>query len=452
MLDDTHIEQTFKKIYKLSPARFTEATIYYEDSYLTRFANNKIIQNVASEDVKISVRILADNRMGRATTNRADDESLSKCCEAANQLAKNAAPDKDALPFLGKQTYQTVNPFFESTHFTSPHQNVEYVQQMLDAGNNEGLALAGINKIASKVYAIGNSQGLAAIDRRTHATASVTAMIQDGSGFAIYDENDVTRLDYEAIASEAIDTARRARNPRELPPGAYTVILTPQAVANLLSFLVVDYISQVSFFSGTAYYQKQGFVAGKLNHKIFGDNFTLKDDAYHPLQKGLPFDGEGIPRTQVNLVTNGIVTQLVHSRASALQLGAEATGHGLELPNPYGAVPQNLVLEGGSQRIDEIIAATENGVLVSRFWYNRLVDPNDLMVTGMTRDGTFLVQDGKIVSAIKNLRFNQSLLESFNKITALGPAVRTYDEETGQIMVVPPLRIADFHFTNVTLF
>lgn len=452
MLDEAQLKSLFSKIYKLSPARLTEATLRYRDVAVTRFANNRIIQNTAEEDTAISVRVLCDNRIGRAATNRFDDASLARCCDVANQLAKNAAPDPDALPFPGQQTYSSTNPFFDATRFVSAYQRAEGAQEMIEVGIGAGANMAGINKTATYVEAIGNSQGIFVADRRTHATASVTAMLNAGSGFAIHDENDVRKLEYELISRQAVEIAENAQHPRELPPGEYRVILTPQAVANLLTFLVCDYINQISNFSGTAYAHGQGFVAGHLGDKVFGENFSLDDDAYHPLQQGVPFDGEGMPRKKVTLIKGGVITELVHSRASALQLGAEPTGHGLELPNPYGAMPQNLVLHGGEHSLSDLMRLVDDGVLVSRFWYSRVVDPNKVSITGMTRDGTFLIKEGKIHSAIKNLRFNESLLRAFNRIIALGTPVRTYEEETGQIMVVPPVALDGFQFTNVTLF
>ncbi|RMD94669.1 MAG: hypothetical protein D6814_14245, partial [Calditrichaeota bacterium] len=311
MYDEEQTRALLKKIYKLSPSRSTEVILRSNEMALARFANNRIIQNVAESNTTLSIRVLHDNRMGRAVTNKLDEASLSNCCEIALQLAKNAAADPDALPLPGAQTYREVHAFYESTRQASAYQMASQVEEMISTGNDPLANLAGINNISAFSYAIGNSQGLFAYTRGTDATASVTAFIDNTSGFAIRNEQDIRQIDYDEVAQTAIHKAELSRHPKDCPPGEYTVILEPQAMANLLSFLIVDYVSQICPFSGTAVLKKQGFVAGNLGQKLFGENFTLEDDVYHPLQQGIPFDGEGMPRRSVTLVQNGVLSGLV---------------------------------------------------------------------------------------------------------------------------------------------
>ena len=188
-----------------------------------------------------------------------------------------------------------------------------------------------------------------------------------------------------------------------------------------------------------------------MNKQLFGPNITIWDDVYHPLQTGMPFDGEGVPREKVLLVDRGVPKALVYSRATARKMKTKPTGHGFSLPNEYGEAPMNLVFQGGDTSVDDMIRSTERGVLVTRLWYIREVDPYEKTLTGMTRDGTFLVENGKIAGGIRNFRFNQSMIEMLSNVSALGPAVHASGEESFD-MVVPPMKINNFHFTEVTKF
>jgi predicted Zn-dependent protease len=246
------------------------------------------------------------------------------------------------------------------------------------------------------------------------------------------------------LAEKAADTALRSGNARQLAPGRYTSILPPSAVLDLLCFLHGD-------FSATNHLDKLSSLTGKLGKKVFGDNITIVDDAYHALQGGAPFDGEGLPRSPIVLVDNGVVTNLVNSRISAAKMGAQPTGHSLQQPSALGDYALNPVIMGGTTSLDEMIRSSDRGVLLSRVWYVRTVDPETVLLTGMTRDGTFYVDKGEIAYPIKNFRFNVSIHELLNNVLALGPAVRAAGEE-GAANVVPAMKVAGFNFTEVTKF
>jgi len=231
---------------------------------------------------------------------------------------------------------------------------------------------------------------------------------------------------------------------RELPPSRYTVILEPAAVLDLLGFLFYD-------FAATAVQDKRSCLNDRVGKKMFGENITLWDDVTHPLQAGAPFDGEGMPRKRVLLIDQGVPRNLVYSRAAAKRAKVKPTGHGMTLPNEWGEAPMNLVWSGGATTLQDMIASTEFGVLVTRLWYIREVDPYEKIMTGMTRDGTFCIDRGKIAGGIRNFRFNQGLIELLNNVEALGPAVRAAGEESFE-MVVPAMKVRNFHFTEVTKF
>jgi PmbA protein len=222
------------------------------------------------------------------------------------------------------------------------------------------------------------------------------------------------------------------------------VILEPAAVLDLVGFLFYD-------FAGTAVLDRRSCFNDRMGKQVMGRNIILRDDVTHPLQTGAPFDGEGFPRQPVLLVDRGVPRNLVYARATARKMKARPTGHGFPLPNEYGEAPFNLVFEGGNTPVDAMVASTDRAILLTRLWYIREVDPYEKLLTGMTRDGTFLIEGGRIVSGIRNFRFNQGLLEMLSSVEALGPAVRSAGEESFE-MVVPAMKVRNFHFTEVTRF
>ena len=222
------------------------------------------------------------------------------------------------------------------------------------------------------------------------------------------------------------------------------MILEPAAVLDLVGQMFGD-------FSATAIRDGRSFLNDRVGKKLFGDNVTIRDDVAHPLQAGAPFDGEGVPRQPLTLVERGVVRQVAYGRQAAAQAGVAATGHGFPLPNEFGEAPANIVISGGGVSLDRMIAGTGRGILVTRFWYIREVDPYQKIFTGMTRDGAFLVEDGRIVSGVRNFRFNQSLIELLSNVEALSDPVRASGEETFD-MVVPAMKARDLNFTEVTRF
>jgi predicted Zn-dependent protease len=246
------------------------------------------------------------------------------------------------------------------------------------------------------------------------------------------------------LARRAARKAGGSRAPRELPPGRYTVILEPAAVLDLAGQMFAD-------FSATAIRDGRSFLNDRIGTRIFGDNITITDDAFHPLQAGPAFDGEGVPRRPLTLVERGVVREIAYSRQAAALSGRAPTGHGFPLPNEIGEAPVNIVMAGGERSVEEMIASTARGILVTRLWYIREVDPYEKIFTGMTRDGTFLVEGGEVTAGVRNFRFNQGLMELLSKVEALSPAVRVSGEEAGD-MVVPAVKARDFNFTEVTRF
>ncbi len=438
------LEHIAERILKLSEADETEVEIDSTVDALTRFANNTIHQNVSEHTLGISVRAVIDGRTARATTNKTDEESLRRLVSAALSLARNQPENPDLLPMLGPQKYQKVSHYFASTVSATPQDRARAVTRVCKMAEEGKQTAAGIFTTGFVRNVLANSRGLFARHDHTRAEFSVTILEENSSGWAKSNSPDILNIDPDALFESASEKAAGSRKPRELEPGHYTAILEPAAVLDFVGFIFYD-------FAGTALLDKRSCFNDRMGKKIFGENVTLWDDVYHPLQVGAPWDGEGFPRQKVLLVDRGVPKNLVYSRATAKKMKAKPTGHGFTLPNEYGEAPMNLVFSGGDKSVDDMIRSTERGILVTRFWYIREVEPYEKVLTGMTRDGTFLVEDGRVTGGIRNFRFNQGIIEALAKVEMLGPAVRATGEESFE-MVVPPMKIRDFHFSEVTKF
>jgi PmbA protein len=438
------LESIAEKVLKFSDAEETEVDVGSSTDALTRFANNTIHQNVAEHTLGISVRAVVEGRTARATTNKTDDESLRRTVAAAMTLARNQPKNPDLLPLIGKQKYQKVSRFFSSTAGATPEDRARSVTRVCKMAHKAKQTAAGIFASGESRSVMANSRGLVAHYEQTRAEFSVTILEANSSGWTKANSPDIRKLDPEELAENAARTATISREPREIPAGRYTTILSPAAVLDLVGFLFYD-------FAATAVLDKRSCLTGRLGKKVFGDNITIWDDAYHPLQSGPPQDGEGVPRQRVLLVDKGVPKNLVYSRATAKKMKAKPTGHGFSLPNEYGEAPMNLVFSGGNKTTEEMIKTTERGILVTRLWYIREVDAYEKILTGMTRDGTFLIENGKIAGGVRNFRFNESVIEMLAKVDMMGIPVRAAGEESFE-MVVPPMKVRDFHFSEVTKF
>jgi len=442
--DLRRIVDTVLRLAKSIGVAETEVHVDETISALTRFANNAIHQNVAEHTLNVSVRTQVDQRTARATTNRTDEDSLRAAIEASLSLAHSQPKNSQLLPMPGKQRYRHVNRFLKPTAALTPEDRARAVRRACDLAVKKGQTAAGIFSSAQLQSVVGNSRGLFAAYRDTHAVFSITMQESSAASWAKGNAANVAHIDPQKLAERASEKAHRATDAKELPPGRYTVILEPAAVLDLVGFLFYD-------FAATALQDKRSCFNERMGKQVFGKNISIVDDVYHPLQLGAPCDGEGLPRQKVLLVDQGVPKNLVYSRASAKVAKKNPTGHGFPLPNEYGEAPMNLVFSGGKSSLEEMIASTDRGLLVTRLWYIREVDPYEKIMTGMTRDGLFLVEKGRVTSAVRNFRFNQSILEMLRNVESLGPAVRATGEESFE-MVVPAMKIRDFHFSEVTKF
>lgn len=410
---------------------------------LTRFANNEIHQNVSERATSLSVRAVVDNKTARASTNRLHRDGIQSVVDEAIALARASEP-MEMLALYEDPTICDGQHYSEAAAECTPAQRAAGVAEAIRIVESRGQVAAGIYSTAQNAEVLMNSRGLFRYYFDTLTQFSITAMAEDSSGWAKATSAVHQEVSPVKLATQAAEKATLSRNPREIAPGKYTVILEPAAVLDLVGQIFMD-------FSGTAIADQRSFLNDRIGEKLFGSNITIYDDVAFPLQTGPAFDGEGVPRRALKLVKEGVPRQVAYSRSAARKAEAEPTGHGFPLPNEQGEAPVNIVIAGGSTSIDEMISSTPNGILVTRLWYIREVEPYEKVMTGMTRDGTFLVKDGEIAGGLRNFRFNQSVVEMLRNVESLTASERSSGEEAFD-MVVPGMKVNDFSFTEVTRF
>jgi PmbA protein len=472
MLTQDQAADIFDRIKKISSADEVEVLFSGGKFALTRFANNIIHQNVAEENHTVSVRTVFAGRTARASTNKFDDDSLRRIVESSESLAKLQHPDPDLLPMpdsreaagnsdpsaaeSGVRAIQVPSRHCAETAAITPQLRADGVKKIVEVAQKHKLTTAGIFSSSESVEGIFNSRGLSAWHAQTLAEISITMLAADSSGWQKANSPDVANVDPFGLAEIAARKAIDSAHPAEIPAGKYTVILEPAAVLDIVGFMFWDY-------SGMAILDQRSFLTGRIGSQLFGKNVTIWDDVTHPLQTGSPFDGEGVRRQRLPLVENGVVKRVVYARATAERMQHSeykdkvgpiaATGHGFALPNEMGEMPCNIVFAApqNPQTVAEMIASTERGVLVTRLWYIREVDPYEKILTGMTRDGTFLVENGRVRQGVRNFRFNQSLIQMLSNVEVMSAPVRCSGEESFD-MVAPAMKVRDFGFTEVTKF
>ncbi len=464
MLTKEQAADIFDRIRRFSSADEVEAIFTGSHFALTRFANNTIHQNVEEENSIVSIRTNFAGRTARATANQFDDESLQRAVAASENLARVQTPDPDLLPMptadeakAGHETWSAPHVFLMQTAAITPADRAEMVKSIVSiaeqAQTDHGGHLLDLG-------ITGRNLQLARLGELASPDAGGDFHHYVGRRFFRLAEIEFARCDVSSIPARLAETAARkaveSAHPREIAPGKYTVILEPAAVLDIVGFMFWDY-------SGVAILDQRSFLNDRIGTQLFGENINICDDAAHPLQAGSPFDGEGMQRQRVQLVEKGVVKRVVYARATAQKMKnsayagkvgpIEPTGHGFPLPNEMGEMPLNIVF-GAPEKprsVEEMIASTERGVLVTRLWYIREVDPYEKIVTGMTRDGTFLVENGKVLCGLRNFRFNESLISMLSNVEAMSVPVRASGEESFD-MVVPAMKVKEFNFTEATKF
>jgi predicted Zn-dependent protease len=420
----------------------TEVLFWGTDQQLTRFANNTIHQNVAEQGAEVSVRVAVGQKVGVASANQLDDSGLKDAAARAVAVARLQPDNPDFAGLPGPTPWERLPAFDAPTAETSPDARAGGVAAVVEQARTRGFLAFGAFTTETTELAVANSRGVWTYFPRTSAELNAVVMAGDASGYASQLAGEVGRLQPEAVGRAAVDLCVRSREPAGLPPGDYEVLLEPAAVAELVEFL------GFFGFNGLAVLEGRSFLSGKIGETLAGPNVSLWDDGYDRRGLPLPFDFEGVARRRAVLFDRGIAREPVYDTATGAKAGALSTGHALPAPNTFGPVPLNLIMGNGEgQTREAMLAGIKRGVWVTRFWYTNLVHPPSLTITGTTRDGTFLVEDGEVTGPLKNLRFTQSIVEALRDVRALSRDVALQRSFIGSALV-PALHLGRFSFTG----
>jgi PmbA protein len=420
-----------------------ETLVIASTSALTRFANTRIHQNVASSDTGDSVRAVVGRRVGVASTNRTTDADLAACCEAAIQAAKHS-PEDPAFPGLPEaREVVAADRSSASTRAFGAAERAAAAGEIVAQSASRGLTAAGQVSVDDSVVAVANSHGTDVGMAQTTCRSTVLSMGPDeGSGWASFSARDISDFAPVSLGDEAATLAQRSAKPRDLEPGDYTVVLAPDAVADIIQFL--------GWYGGSAKSVEEGrsFLTGHHGERVMSEAVTIIDDALATWALGLTFDFEGCPKTRVAIIDRGIAGTACTDSYWAAKTGLPNTGHALPAPNSFGPIPLDLAMEPGAASPDSLIASVERGVYVTRFHYVNIEDPVRATLTGMTRDGTFLIEHGHLTTPLRNLRFTQSAVEALLHVGGVSAERKMVGEEGGAL--APYLLLERFAFTGQT--
>lgn len=442
--DTSRLAQMCDDAVKKSKADQTEVSAFGNESAVTRFAGSRLHQNNFESDIQIQVRVAVGKRVGQAATNKLDAAVIGQTVDDAIALARLQDEDPDFADFPdGPQKYTIAVPFVPETADFSPMDRAKACLEAFKVSDSKDYTAAGTLTNTLVRVVIVNSHGIKAECATTQAEFSCLFTGPNSSGFATDTVRDVRKLDFVGLAKRALDKAKLSANPSgEVPAGQHTVILEEEAVSDLVMFL--NWLG----FGGKTFNDGESYMCGKIGQQITGSNITIYDDAADPRTFGLPFDFEGVPKQKVTLIENGVAKGVVHDQKSAKKAGAKSTGH--SLGGWAGAT--SVVLAPGAATYEEMLASVKHGILVSRFHYTNVVEPMSTTITGMTRDGTFLIEDGKIVKGLKNFRITQSVLEAFKNAQMMSKTQRFSSIFWGGGCLVPKMKIEGFNFSGKTEF
>ena len=439
LTEEGELKRFVDGVLERSPAEQTEVMVSEWDSALTRFANNGIHQNVAERNVSVRVRVVNDGKTGVASINQLNESAATDVLGRAVAIA-DLQPRGEVVPMPGPAPARPVQAWSDATAAATPEERADLVATVCTKSARAGLKAFGAFSTSAGQLAIANSHGVFNHQRSTQATVNSVVMGESGSGYADRGAIDVRELDREELATEVIDKAQRNQNAQPVEPGVYEVVLEEYAVAEMLEFL--SYIG----FGALAVQEERSFM--RLGEQITGQEVSIWDDGLDP--SGIPasFDFEGVPKQRVDLITRGVASGVVYDMQSATRAGRQSTGHGLPAPNTEGPFAINLFMKPGASAKQDLIGDIKRGIWVTRFWYVRVVQPKASVITGMTREGTFLIENGRITRPVKDLRFTQSILEAFKGTLALSRSTKLQVGEYLGASRVPAVRLKAFTFTS----
>jgi predicted Zn-dependent protease len=449
VLSRDEMQSIIDKTIAASKADAVEVVVTSTVTGNTRFAANQLSTSGEISDTSVTIESHFGAKHAVVTTNELTDDGITAAVGKSEVIARLAPDDPENMPALGAQQYRPVPAFFDTTAGLSAGDRAKAVLTALDVTRHDkSVMCAGFLNTGSYARLQGNKAGLSAYHRHTTANYTLTVRTTDGtgSGWAGADNDDWSKIDFAAVATRAVEKARASRNPVAIEPGRYTVILEPQAVGDLVQLTAIGLQARTAD-EGRSPFAKQGG-GNKIGDKVAAESVTLYSDPADPQLLSQPFDADGYPLGRQVWIENGVLKELAYTRFWAQKQGKPFNGNPFAGGGFGGNAP--LKLAGGTTSIEDMIKGTDRGVLVTRFWYLRMVDPRVLLITGLTRDGTFLIEQGKISKSVKNFRFNDSPLFLMANAEALGPAVRLAGTEIGGDIVMPAVKAHDFNFTSLS--
>ena len=433
ILTKDEARQLMEKVIKLSKADYCEVSLSGNKGGNIRYARNTVSTSGEEQNTSLGVTSTFGKKSGTSTVNEFDDESLAKVVKRSEELAQLAPENPEFMEPLGPQKYKESKTFFQSTADITPEFRAKAAADSLNPSKKNGLISAGFLEDRAGFSAIMNNKGLFAYNKSSSVDFSVTIRTEDGrgSGWVSRDYNDVSKLDTAKASAVAIQKSKGSQEAVALEPGRYTVILEPDASVGLLRNMFFR-MNARSADEGRSFMSKKGG-GTKLGEKMFDERVTVYSDPFDPNVPAAPWNGDGMPIDKTMWIENGVVKNLSYDRFWAQKQGVAP------LPGPA-----NAIMVGGNKSTAELVASTERGILVTRTWYIRMVDPQSLLLTGLTRDGTFYIEDGKIKHAVKNFRFNESPIIMMNNVEEFGKPVRCNGS------MIPPMKIRDFTFSSLS--
>ena len=451
MLERNQAQELSQEILMRCGKERSELFLFHKEYSLTRFANNSIHQNVAEHNLTIYLRLLLGKRQGMASTNRVEPAALDELVSRARANAAASPEDPDFLGLAEPAKYSAIEAFDQATATYSPELRAEQVRIVCRLAHNKGLNASGAYSTGVNGISIANSHDLFAYHVITEADFQTVVMSDDSSGRAQASGWKSEEINPEAIGREAIHKAEQGRNPKHVGPGEFTVILDPYVTDDLLDNLNENGMGGRTVLDG------RSWMNDRIGEQIMSPQVSIWDDGLNPEGMPMPFDSEGIPKQKVDIVTQGVAISPVYDRYTAGKAGTSSTGHAL-LPyfpaymHTIGPIALNLFMAPGEASLEDMIRSTKKGLYITRFWYTRLVHPRDCIMTGMTRDGIFMVENGEIAYPIKNLRFTQSYVTALANVETIGRETRLLKSEYGSYAkCVPALKLNGFNFTGVTV-
>lgn len=442
ILTRAEAQEIAQRALRNSPAEETRVSINSAARADTRFALNQVTTSGENQDTQVTITAYAGNRSASVNTNRLDEASLSAAAKQAYEIAKLVPPNPERMPELGAQTYPA--PRERAITLPSPTERAAASKIVTELARANDLIATGFIECRASATALANSKGLFAYDSSSTVTMTTTVRSPDGtgSGWACTDGNSFSDLDPQRVAATAVQKAKDSRNPVAIEPGRYTTILEPTAVGNLVQ-LIANAMQARSADEGRSFFSKQGG-GNKIGLKVVDERVTLLSDPADSPSTGGGYDGDGVPLEKVTWIENGVVKNLNYDRFWAQKQGVQPTRSGGR---------SALRMLGGTTSVADMVKNTERGILVTRFWYIRGVDPRTILYTGLTRDGTFLIENGKVTRPIKNFRFNESPIFFLNNLEAMGPTIRINASENlgaGGAVYMPPIKVRDFTFSSLS--